>query len=179
MKQILPTFQMPQLTNDMTDEEKEDAIAIYIMAFGGLNYKITIKALSNIMLDEKKMEKFTKAPIPTLTRESVNLTQFTEGEKQKYKDSQEVRYSVDRLARMMRAWSKANTSIAVPEKDRPMTPLEEDYHIHGLMRVEEYVYWSQKEMGNDTPKPILMTYNPKTRKNDYNEVLDGFEKIGA
>lgn len=162
---LLPTTSIPE-TDGKSEEEIKDILAIYIMQFGRLDYKITIRALSNITLDEKKMEKFTKAPIPTLTRESVNLTQFTNDEKQKYKDSLEVRYSVDKWSRMMRAWSQANTSIAVPEKDRPFTPLEEDYYIHYKMRYEEYWYWKDKEAGLDPKKPIGMTYNPKTREND-------------
>ena len=178
IKVILPSYQVPDIKNMMQDEIRE-TLGIYIMQFGGLDYKITLRALNNITLDEKKMDKFKNAPIPTLARESVNLTTFTSEEKQKYKDSQEVRYSVDRWAKKMRAWNKANTSIAVPEKDRPMTSLEEDYHIHGLMSYEEYWFWKDKEAGLDPKKPIIMTYNPRTRKNDYNEVLDGFEKIGA
>lgn len=174
---FLPTISIPE-TDGKSETEIKDILAIYIMAFGGLNYQITIKALSNIMLDEKKMERFSKAPIPTLVRESTNLTQFTEKEKQKYKDSLEVVYTVDRWSRMMRAWNKANTTIAVPEKDRPFTPLEEDYHIYSLMGYEEYWYWKDKAAGLNPEKPIHMTYNPKTRKNDYNEVLDGFEDIG-
>lgn len=166
---LLPTLQIPELEGK-SEEEIKDILAIYIMQFGNLNYQITLKALNNITLDEDKMAKFCKAPIPTLARESVKLTEFTKQEKENYKLSQQLEYAVDTRKRTMIAYTASRPHQRVPDGDRPMTQIEEDFYIHYRMTREEYVYWVNKERGKEIEKPEFMRYNPKTRCNDYKEI---------
>ena len=174
IKILLPTISIPEF-DGKSKEEQDAMLAIYIMQFGNLNYQITLKALNNIIYDEKKMEKFTKTPIPTLARESVNLTAFTEEEKRKHKESQEVRYTHScREPNIMKAYNKI-THEHVPEKDRPKTTIEDDFWNHNMMTEEEYDYWKWgKAQGRK--KPSNMQYNPITRKrNDYTPQYEDFE----
>lgn len=164
----MPTFQIPQIAEYMTESEITDALAIYIMAFGKLNYQITIKALSKMMLDETKMKEFRQLPIPTLARESVKLTEFTEQEKENYRLSQNVEYFHDPLHKGVMYACNASTWKSMPEYDRPMTPLEEDYYDNQLMSSEEYNWWKWgKDKGK--PKPKTMRYDPATRTNNFVE----------
>ena len=166
---LLPTTQIPE-TDDKSEEELKDILAIYIMQFGRLNYNIALKALNNISYDDEKIKSLKSAPIPTIARETVKLTEFTTEEREKYKRNQEIIYSVDNWNCKMLACNRL-TYKRVPEKDRPFTALEEDYYKNHLMRREEYWYWKDKEQGIVSDKPPHMTYNPKTRKNDLFEEL--------
>lgn len=177
IKLLLPTIQIPDFENK-SEEEKKAMLAIYIMQFGNLNYQITLKALNNITKDDKKMEKFSKAPIPTLARESVGLTEFEKHEKEKYKNEQTIRYCVDIRREKMLAINMYGRHI--PEMDRNMTAIEYDYWIADKMTTKEYDYWkglTEEKPWKDTMQKHF--YNPKTREQNYIPMLDGFEPIGA
>ena len=158
----------------MTQEEIKDTLAIYIMQFGNLNYQITIKALNNITLDEKKMKSFSQAPIPTLARESVRLTEFTEAEKRKY-NNENLREAVDIWKEEMVAYNAFGKEVS----RRKMTILEYDNYIGYKMSQEEYGYWKNRQKGLNPIKPDVMRYNPYTRKEDYDPITDDFEPIGV
>ena len=170
IKMLLPTISIPEF-DGKSKEEQNSMLAIYIMQFGNLNYNITLNALNKIIQDEEKMKRFAQAPIPTLTRESVSLTQFTEQEKEKYRLEQKVDYFHDPLHKGIMFAANARTWKAMPEYDRPMTPLEEDYYDNKLMSEEEYLWWKRgKDEGK--PKPRVMRYDPHTRTNTLNVKLD-------
>lgn len=162
IKQILPTFQVPEICPNMSDEELEDKLAIYIMAFGKLHYLITLKALQKIMLDEDLMKKFRSTPIPTLASESVKLTEFEKEEKERYKREQTLNEAVDIWKCEMIAYNFIGERVS----SRKMTPLEYDYWIaYKIATYEEYKYWKDKEQGLDVKLPYeRLSYNPKTRE---------------
>lgn len=154
----------------MTEAEIADTLAIYIMAFGGLDYKITLHALNKIMFDEGLMKEFRSSPIPTLARESTRMTQFSEEEKRKYRELQNIEYFHDPLHKGIMFAANARNWKAMPEHNRKMTPLEEDYYDNSLMSKEEYYYWKWgKDKGEK--RPPLMLYDPVTRTKKKNNMV--------
>lgn len=158
----MPTFQVPEINFNMSDEELEDKLAVYIMAFGKLHYLITLKALQKIMLDEDLMKKFRSTPIPTLASESVKLTEFEQEEKERYKREQTLREAADILKCEMIAYNFKGEKAS----SRKMTPLEYDYWIaYKIATYDEYKYWKKKEQGLDVKPPYdRLSYDPKTRQ---------------
>ena len=152
---------MPDI-NNMSAEEINDVLAIYIMQFGNLDYQIALKALNNITLDDGRMKEFRQSPIPTLARETVKMTQFTEDEKRKHRELQQIEYFHDPLHKGIMFAANARTWKAMPEHDRKMTPLEEDYYDNYLMTQEEYHYWKWGKDKGEKP-PSVMLYDPFTR----------------
>lgn len=146
----------------MNEDEIRDVLAIYIMQFGNLNYNIALKSLDNITKDDSLMKEFRSTPIPTLAKETVKLTEFTEEEKRKYRELQQVIYFHDPLHEGIMFAANARTWKAIPEKNRKMTPLEEDYYENHLMTEEEYCYWGKGVHRGDKP-PKLMLYDPVKR----------------
>ena len=145
---LLPTIQIPELDNK-TDEEKRSMMAVYIMQFGNLRYDIALRSLDRITKDE------------------VLLKEFTEDEKKKYREMQEVEYFHEPLHKGIMFAGNKRTWKAMPEYNRPMTPLEEDYYDNNLMTKEEYHYWKWGKDKGEKP-PQLMLYDPKTRtKKEY------------
>ena len=152
---LLPTIQIPELENK-TDEEVKDCMTIYIMQFGNLNYGITLKALEKISKDEKLTKEFRQIPLPTLARESVKLTQFTEKEKEKYRLSQEIEYTHYPCEHILRAVNKG-TGMNMPEYDRPLNQLEEDFYFESLLSYDEY-QWCKYGRLEGKPQPSGMKY---------------------
>ena len=149
----------PEFAQDM--DKYNVQMSVYILAFGNLNLRNTIKALGAIVKDEELSKQFKNLPIPTLARESVKITEFDAEEKKRYIDSKKHIFYVDTDKKMMRAVNKAKTSERMPQWDRPFTPLEEDFYINHKMTVEEYEYFS----GKTSTKPNYNNYDPRSRTN--------------
>lgn len=69
IKQIIPTYQIPEIDPNATKEEIADELAVYIMSFGELNYSKTLLVIKNLIENESKFETFKTYPIPTIVQE--------------------------------------------------------------------------------------------------------------
>ena len=69
IKQIIPTYQIPEIDPNASKEEKADKLAVYIMSFGTLNYNKTLLTIKSLIENESKFETFKTYPIPTIVQE--------------------------------------------------------------------------------------------------------------
>ena len=152
---LLPTIQIPDLDNK-TEEEKKSIMTIYIMQFGNLNYGITLKALEKISKDDKLLKDFRIMPLPTLAKESVKLTEFTEKEKERYSLSKQKAYTHFPSEHILRAVN-IGTGENMPEYDRPLNQLEEDFYFGNLLSYDEY-QWCKYGRLEGKPQPKDMKY---------------------
>lgn len=162
IKILLPTISIPEF-DGKSKEEQDAMLAIYIMQFGILNYQITLKALNNIIHDEKKMEKFTKTPIPTLARESVNLTAFTNKEKEKYNQSKDVEYENNLMTETFEATNKVTHQREL-SRDIPWDDVYKDYKLNRKYSWPEAKYLLSLKYGKQyfpSKRPAIMDNHPK------------------
>lgn len=122
-----------------------------------------VAIFNNIDLEtnQKIITQIKNTPASTIKMIGKKMYEKVQNESQINNTKVNCMYFVDVYNKVMRGMHRYSGK-AIPEFDRPMNPVEEDYWVNYLMTEEEYLYYTSKT----TKMPAFGTYNPKTRRND-------------
>ena len=149
LKFIIPNLEVPKTKDEM---------GFLINMYQGVNLNVLTKVLENLT-DENTIAELKKSPYINLKRLVIKQTEYTQEQKEAYRNSQEIDWYVDDFKGIMQAYTK--NGIRREDLDREMNAIEEDYYLYNLMSKEEYDYYS----GKTEKIPDNKIYDKNTRTN--------------